>query len=250
MHRIVLILLLTLLLALSAWSQTSAEPPADLETVAIKIMVKAFQVGDYETVETLFDNLSLENKVIFLRDAVEMTVTTDKEDKGTLVETTFMQAVGAAPDDISVALATYLTAKARQTQLLGRLTASLLTQQPKSTVPAVVKMNPPNGSKDVDPNITEITVTFDRPMMCGMAWCSMDGSETYPGQAEKKMPVWSEDKQTCTMQKVVLKPGRTYNIWLNSEEELYSNIPGDGFRCMDNVPLKPVHYTFTTKTAE
>jgi len=49
------------------------------------------------------------------------------------------------------------------------------------------------------------------------------------------------------MQNVVLKPGKTYNIWFNSEEELYSNIPGDGFRSADDIPLKPVHYSFTTK---
>ncbi|MCL2347389.1 MAG: DUF4932 domain-containing protein [Planctomycetaceae bacterium] len=114
--------------------------------------------------------------------------------------------------------------------------------------PQVMATNPPNGAKDVDPNITEISITFDRPMMPGMAWCTGDGNKTFPERSEDaKWPVWSEDKQTCTMQNVVLKPGKTYNIMLNSDAELYSNIPGDGFRSTGNIPLKPVHYTFTTK---
>ena len=97
-------------------------------------------------------------------------------------------------------------------------------------------------------SITEISVTFDRLMMGGMAWCTQDGDKTFPERSDTKWPVWSEDKRTCTIQNVALKPGRTYNIRLNSEAELHLNIPGDGFRCADDIPLQPVHYTFTTKS--
>ena len=44
------------------------EPTADLEAIATKIMTKAFQNGDYETVEALFDKLSPENKKKFLHE--------------------------------------------------------------------------------------------------------------------------------------------------------------------------------------
>jgi len=121
-------------------------------------------------------------------------------------------------------------------------------QKQEENRPKVTTTNPPNGAKDVDPSITEITVTFDRPMERGMAWCTTDGGLTYPERSDNAFPVWSEDKQTCTMKNVVLKPGQTYNIWLNSEVELYSDIPGDGFRsATGSVPLRPVHYTFTTR---
>jgi hypothetical protein len=260
MYRISFIVLASLVLAVPSLAQNAAKPLSTieqtLESVAVKIMVKAFQVGDYNTVETLFDHLSLENKTKFLGDVVEMTITDrakleDSNVKCVFLDTVFSLAISEAATNATAEMfGAYMAEKACQTQLLGRLTVSLMAQKPKSAAPAVVAMNPPSGAKDVDPNITEITVTFDRPMMRGMAWCTMDGNETFPKQVEKKLPVWSENKQTCTMQNVVLKPGRTYNIWLNSEEEWYSNTPDDGFRSMDNVPLEPVHYTFTTMAAE
>ena len=43
-----------------------AEPPSDLENIAVYVMYSAFQANDFETVETLFDKLSLENKKKFL----------------------------------------------------------------------------------------------------------------------------------------------------------------------------------------
>ncbi len=113
--------------------------------------------------------------------------------------------------------------------------------------PQVVSTNPPNGAKDVDPNVTELSVTFDRPMLTGgYAWYTRDGNKTFPERSKKSDAFWSEDKRTCTMRDVVLKPGKTYNIWFNTEVELNSDIPGDGFRSADDIPLKPVHYTFTT----
>ena len=109
--------------------------------------------------------------------------------------------------------------------------------------PQISVTNPPNGVKDVDPSITAISVSFDRPMMSSMSWSSQDGGKTLPEWSNAEiLPIWSEDKQTCTAQ-VILKPGRTYNIWLNTERF-------ERFRCTDGVPLKPVLYTFTTKGDE
>ena len=106
--------------------------------------------------------------------------------------------------------------------------------------PKVTATNPPNGAQNVDPAITDISVTFDRPMASSMAWCSKDGGKTSPGRSDHTFPVWSDDGRTCTMSNVVLLPGTTYNIWLNSEGF-------DNFRSAEGVPLVPVHYTFTTR---
>jgi hypothetical protein len=40
--------------------------------------------------------------------------------------------------------------------------------------PKIIAMNPPNGAKDVELGITEISVTFDRPMAKGMMWFTRD----------------------------------------------------------------------------
>jgi len=49
----------------------SVEPP-NLETVMFRVMVAAFSVNDYETIETLFDKLSPEDKKRFLFGAATM----------------------------------------------------------------------------------------------------------------------------------------------------------------------------------
>ena len=102
--------------------------------------------------------------------------------------------------------------------------------------PQISATSPPNGATDVDPNITEIVVTFDRPMGDGMAWCRRDPPETYP----KHSPATWRDERTCVASDVVLEPGKTYIIWLN--------MPGFyGFRSSEGVEFPPVRYTFTTQ---
>jgi len=105
--------------------------------------------------------------------------------------------------------------------------------------PQIVAMNPPNGAKDVDLNFAEISITFDRSMGDGMMWFTRNThSEPYPNH---DAAVWSDDHLTCTGRNVgPLEPGTTYHIWFNYKG-LY------GFRCANGIPLKPVHYTFTTK---
>jgi hypothetical protein len=73
----------------------AAESPNDLEATAIKIMDRAFCIGDYNTVEFLFDKLSLENKKKFFFAVTETALSETNE-------------------------------KPYQTQLLGKLAASLL----------------------------------------------------------------------------------------------------------------------------
>ena len=155
MYRKPLLALLPLVLAVPALAletHSAAGPPVHLETVAVKIMFKAFEFGDYDTVETLFEKLPLENKKQFLHKAAE-TATVNVFDVvtksgGDLAAVPFIdmkymfmfamlqieEIKGEVETRVKVGefasqiLETYANAKTEQTQLLGHLTASLLEE--------------------------------------------------------------------------------------------------------------------------
>ncbi|HEY3862004.1 MAG TPA: S41 family peptidase [Verrucomicrobiae bacterium] len=103
--------------------------------------------------------------------------------------------------------------------------------------PEIVEMNPANEAGDVDPALSELRVTFDVPMGGGMSWCG--GGPNFPEVAAGAKPHWSEDGRTCVLP-VKLKPGRSYNLGLNSAS--FHN-----FRSAKGVPLAPVAYSFRTR---
>jgi beta-lactamase regulating signal transducer with metallopeptidase domain len=105
--------------------------------------------------------------------------------------------------------------------------------------PRIVKMEPENGAKDVDPKLSEIVVTFDRPMAGGFSWTG--GGEHFPTIPQGKKPSWSRDRKTCTLP-VELKPNWQYRLGLNSRS--FKN-----FASADGVPLEPVVYEFHTSPA-
>ena len=113
-------------------------------------------------------------------------------------------------------------------------------QKQEENCPKVIATNPPNGAKDVDPGITEISLSFDRPMRDDLDWNTQNAGILFPERSEHLPPVWSDDKHTCTISHVVLKPGQTYRFWLNAGEV-------EDFRSVDDIPLQPFPYTFTTK---
>jgi RNA polymerase sigma-70 factor (ECF subfamily) len=80
--------------------------------------------------------------------------------------------------------------------------------------PVVVKTVPQAGSDGVDPKLTEIKVTFSKDMTDGSWSWSTWGEETFP--ETKGKPRYLQDKRTCVLG-VQLKPGKTYAIWVNSE---------------------------------
>jgi beta-lactamase regulating signal transducer with metallopeptidase domain len=102
--------------------------------------------------------------------------------------------------------------------------------------PRIVKMIPENGATDVDPAMTEIVVSFDRPMGEGFSWTG--GGENFPTISAGARPRWSSDKQTCTLP-VQLKPEWTYRLGLNSASH-------KNFTSADGTPLEPVIYEFRT----
>ena len=104
----------------------------------------------------------------------------------------------------------------------------------------IVNMLPKNGSKKVDPSLTEIKVTFDRPMGQGFSWTG--GGAEFPTIPEGQKPSWSADRMTATLP-VTLKPNASYRLGLNSPS--FKN-----FASADGVPLEPVVYKFRNEPRE
>jgi hypothetical protein len=101
--------------------------------------------------------------------------------------------------------------------------------------PKVVSMTPANGAKAVDPALTEIRVTFDRPME-DRSW-SMCGDGPHFPKGEGK-PHYDATGKTWSVP-VNLKPGWDYEFWLNSESY-------DAFRSAQGVALEPIRVVFKT----
>jgi hypothetical protein len=104
-------------------------------------------------------------------------------------------------------------------------------------VPKIVAMSPANGAADVDPSVTEIKVTFDRPMGKGMSWTG--GGEKFPDVLVGQNAFWSKDGLTCTLP-VKLIAHHEYEIGINSPSH-------QNFASAWGVPVEPVRYAFKTK---
>ena len=117
-------------------------------------------------------------------------------------------------------------------------------QKQEENRPKVIATNPPNGAKDVDPGITEISLTFDRPMKDDLGWDTQNAGMLFPERSEHLPLIWSDDKQTCTISHVVLKPGQTYRLVLNN------NVRNENFRSAADIPLRPFSFTFTTRATK
>jgi len=107
----------------------------------------------------------------------------------------------------------------------------------RAAVPRIVRLAPLNGARDVDPNLTELRVTFNVPMSEGFSWTG--GGPQFPTIPEGKKPYWTEDKKTCVLP-VKLQPNWEYRLGLNS-------VSFKSFRSAGGVPLEPVGYTFRTR---
>ncbi len=81
--------------------------------------------------------------------------------------------------------------------------------------PVVVKTIPEAGAAEVDPKLTEIRVTFSKEMLDGSWSWAILSPESFPKVDGKAK--YLADKRTCVLS-VRLEPGKTYAIWVNSEE--------------------------------
>lgn len=102
--------------------------------------------------------------------------------------------------------------------------------------PRVVAMSPQPGAAHVNPERTELHVTFDRDMLEGFSWTG--GGEPYPEITDP--PYW-ETPRTAVLP-VRLELGRYYRVGLNSTS--FQN-----FRAVNGRPLPPQVIYFTTAGA-
>jgi hypothetical protein len=93
----------------------------------------------------------------------------------------------------------------------------ILQMQP----PKIVATSPVVGATDVDPAVTEITVTFNQEMGGGMSWTG--GGPEFPPSPEGQKAQW-RDKHTCVLP-VKLEAGHFYRVGINSTS--YQNFSSD-----------------------
>ena len=107
----------------------------------------------------------------------------------------------------------------------------------ESVPPVVVKTVPEAGAGEVEPNLTEIKVTFSKDMNDGTwSWTTLS-KESFPKLDGK--PKYLADKRTCVLP-VKLEPAKTYAIWLNSDKL-------GNFKDADGRPAVPYLLVFKTK---
>ena len=90
------------------------------------------------------------------------------------------------------------------------------TKPPSSDKPTVVSTIPPNNAKDVDAHLTEIKVTYSKPMKDNSwSWCHAEQG-TFPGVVDSPTatPHYEGDGRTCVLP-VKLIAGQTYALSLN-----------------------------------
>jgi RNA polymerase sigma-70 factor (ECF subfamily) len=105
---------------------------------------------------------------------------------------------------------------------------------PRTGVPAVVGMNPPNGTTGVSPYTNQLVVIFSEPMGGGFSWTG--GGPNFPETTGK--PYWLADQKTCVLP-VRLQPNWSYRVGLNSPSH-------KNFRSASGTPLQQVVWQFST----
>jgi len=109
----------------------------------------------------------------------------------------------------------------------------------ESAPPVVVRTVPMAGGAGVDPALTEIRVTYSKPMQDGSWSWSIWNEENYPETIGK--PRYLSDGCTCVLP-VNLKPDKFYAIWLNNDKS-------KNFTDTNGKPAVPYLLTFRTGTS-
>ena len=115
-------------------------------------------------------------------------------------------------------------------------------QQPVSVAvlpPVVVETRPRAGQTDVDPLLTEISVTFSKNMITEKMWSwVIHTPESFPAIAGEVRYI----NARTNVLPVRLQPGKTYAICINSP-----NGKHNAFRDTDNIPALPYLLVFRTR---
>jgi len=103
--------------------------------------------------------------------------------------------------------------------------------------PKVINTDPQNGAQDVDPSLTEISVTFNESMMDkSWSWCYED-KDKFPQVTGQ--PNYTENN-TKNVLPVKLEPNKEYVIWINT-------VNFKNFKDRAGNPVEPYRFTFETK---
>jgi hypothetical protein len=106
--------------------------------------------------------------------------------------------------------------------------------------PKIVSISIPTNSENIEPNITEITLTFDRPMSIhnyGVSY-GKKGKESYPEFNKDKKAKWNIETKKEWTAYVELKSNRTYSL----------SFPAQFFKDENGYPLDKTYcLDFTTK---
>jgi len=103
--------------------------------------------------------------------------------------------------------------------------------------PRVIATNPQNGTRDVDPSIKEISVTFNERMMDkSWSWC-YENRDTFPQMTGQPYYVENTTKNVLP---VKLEPSKEYVIWINT-------VNFKNFRDEAGNPVTPYRFTFKTR---
>ena len=82
-----------------------------------------------------------------------------------------------------------------------------------SVAPNVIETFPVTGSTDVDPSITEISVTFDEPMMDGTWSWAYSNKNMFP---EMNGQPYYQPGLTKNVLPVKLESNKEYEVWINT----------------------------------
>ncbi len=108
----------------------------------------------------------------------------------------------------------------------------------ESLPPVVIATDPVAGSTDVSTDVTELHVTFSKPMTDESWSWSTAWKDSLPEIVGT--PRYTEDRRTCILP-VKLAPGRCYGSWLNSQK--FGN-----FKDVDGRKAVPYLLVFETST--
>lgn len=136
-----------------------------------------------------------------------------------------------------LAIATMMTAIA-VTTFTSAASAQPVTVE--SMPPSVVKTVPACGDTSVPATTQQIKVTFSKDMMTKQmwSWC-MQSRDSFPEITNPKEIKYLQDKRTCVLP-VNLKPGKTYAIWINTQNQ-------NAFRDTSGKSAVPYLLVFKTK---
>jgi len=99
-------------------------------------------------------------------------------------------------------------------KLENSLSPQQMLEERKANCPKILSISIPDRSKNVDPNITEITLTFDRPMSTGNSGISYGkkGKAYFPEFIKGKKAKWNKATKKEWTFNIKLQPCKKYSI--------------------------------------